>query len=78
MNYRKPKRYFEKSGVVDPNASYYVELENITNTNNQDIKTMVDLEGTSPYLHPGRAARPHSLRAFAASLKHTPHIFLSS
>ena len=43
MNYIKPKRYFEKSGVVDPAASYYVELENITNTDNQDIKTMVDL-----------------------------------
>ncbi|MDL1975235.1 MAG: AAA-like domain-containing protein, partial [Deltaproteobacteria bacterium] len=43
MNYNKPKRYFEKSGVVDPKASYYVSMENITNMDNQDIKTMVDL-----------------------------------
>ncbi|WDN88669.1 hypothetical protein BuS5_01637 [Desulfosarcina sp. BuS5] len=43
MNYKKPKRYFEKSGVVDPRASYYVPLENVTNMDNQDIKTMVDL-----------------------------------
>jgi len=43
MNYKKPKRYFEKSGVVDPGASYYVPLENVTNMDNQDIKTMVDL-----------------------------------
>jgi len=43
MNYNKPKRYFEKSGVVDPGASYYVPLENVTNMDNQDIKTMVDL-----------------------------------
>ena len=42
MNYKKPKRYFEKSGVVDPVASYHVPLENVTNVDNQDIKTMVD------------------------------------
>jgi len=43
MNYKKQKRYFEKSGVVDPGASYYISLENVTNMDNQDIKTMVDL-----------------------------------
>ncbi|MBC2695768.1 MAG: hypothetical protein HF982_10940 [Desulfobacteraceae bacterium] len=43
MHYRKPKRIFEKSGVVDPKASYYVSIENVTNMDNQDIKTMVDL-----------------------------------
>jgi len=43
MDYKKPKRYFEKSGVVDPGASYYVPLKNVTNMDNQDIKTMVDL-----------------------------------
>ncbi|NIM12624.1 MAG: hypothetical protein GTO45_10965 [Candidatus Aminicenantes bacterium] len=40
--YRKPKRTFEKAGVVDPEFSYYVPLENVVNTDNQDIKTMVD------------------------------------
>ncbi len=43
MNYKKPKRYFEKSGVVDPCASYHVHLKNVTNMDNQDIKTIVDL-----------------------------------
>ena len=43
MNYKKPKRYFEKSGVVDQKASYYVSMENVTNMDKQDIKTMVDL-----------------------------------
>ena len=43
MNYKKPKRYFEKSGVVDPKASYYVSMENVTNMDKQDIKTMVNL-----------------------------------
>lgn len=41
--YRKPTRLFEKSGVVNPKASYCVFLENVVNTDNQDIKTMVDL-----------------------------------
>ena len=42
MIYRKPKRMFEKSGPVDPETSYYVPLENVVNTDNQDIKTMID------------------------------------
>jgi hypothetical protein len=42
MIYRKPKRIFEKSGTVDPESSYYVTLENVVNTDNQDIKTMID------------------------------------
>jgi hypothetical protein len=42
MNYKKPKRFFEKSGRVDASASYYVQLENVTNMDKQDLKTMVD------------------------------------
>ena len=42
MDYRKPKRIFEDSGTVDSKISYHVELENVVNTKNQDIKTMVD------------------------------------
>jgi hypothetical protein len=40
--YRKPVRTFEKSGSVNPEASYYVSLENVVNTDNQDIKTIVE------------------------------------
>jgi len=40
--YHKPKRFFEKSGAVDPEASYYVPLDNVVNSDNQDIKTMID------------------------------------
>ena len=42
MKYTKPKRTFEDSGVVDPAESYQVQLENVVNSKNQDIKTMVD------------------------------------
>ena len=40
--YQKPRRTFENSGTVNPKLSYYVPLENVTNTKNQDMKTMVD------------------------------------
>jgi hypothetical protein len=42
MPYRKPVRIFENSGTVNPEGAYYVQLENVTNTQRQDIKTMVD------------------------------------
>ena len=40
--YQKPLRTFEKSGVVNPETSYYVTLDNVVNTDKQDFKTMVD------------------------------------
>ncbi|MGE5343812.1 MAG: AAA-like domain-containing protein [Candidatus Omnitrophota bacterium] len=60
--YRKPKRTFEKSGFVDPETSYYVVLENVVNTDNQDMSTMINLgryfsifaprqSGKTTYLH---------------------------
>jgi hypothetical protein len=42
ISYRKPVRVFEKSGSVNPEMSYYVQLENVVNSDKQDIKTMVD------------------------------------
>ncbi|MGE5342083.1 MAG: AAA-like domain-containing protein [Candidatus Omnitrophota bacterium] len=35
--------FFEDSGSVNPEASYFIQLEHVTNTKNQDIKTLVDL-----------------------------------
>ncbi|HLP45612.1 MAG TPA: AAA-like domain-containing protein, partial [Candidatus Kapabacteria bacterium] len=40
--YRKPVRIFENSGMVNPEESYYVPLDNVINTQGQDIKTMID------------------------------------
>lgn len=33
---------FEKFGTVYPETAYYVSLEGVTNTDKQDIKTMID------------------------------------
>ena len=40
--YQKPKRTFEKSGLVIPDQSFHVYLENVTNTDNEDIRKMID------------------------------------
>ncbi len=40
--YRTPVRRFEKSGTVNPEMSYYVQLENVVNSDKQDIQTMVN------------------------------------
>lgn len=42
MTYKKPERFFEGAGVVIPEEAYYVPLENVTNTNKQDIRAMID------------------------------------
>ncbi|MBU1599766.1 AAA-like domain-containing protein [bacterium] len=41
--FKKPNRFFENSGEVNPDISYFVPMTQVTNTKNQDMKTMVDL-----------------------------------
>ena len=38
MRDKKPKRFFEKSGLVDPDAPYYEQLENVTNMNGKEVR----------------------------------------
>ncbi|MCK5508312.1 MAG: ATP-binding protein [Desulfobacterales bacterium] len=80
MNYRKPKRIFEKSGVVDPKASYYVSMENVTNMDNQDIKTMVDMGRYFSIFAPRQSGKTTFLKCFSSKLEKDPtyvSIFLS-
>jgi len=28
--YKKPKRFFEDAGIVDPGSAYHVDLENVS------------------------------------------------
>jgi hypothetical protein len=41
--YKRPTKFFEEQGVVSPDHCYFVSLDNVGNTKNQDIKTMVDI-----------------------------------
>jgi len=72
MNYKKPKLYFEKSGIVDPSASYYVPLENVTNTDNQDIKTMVDLGRYFSIFAPRQSGKTTFFEGFCHKLEKDP------
>ena len=42
MKYQKPKRRFERTGFVNPEKSYYVQIEDVKNADNDDMKTMVE------------------------------------
>ena len=69
MSYKKPKRFFEKSGIVDPNASYYVQLENVTNMDNQDLKTMVDRGRYFSIFAPGQSGKTTFFKGFCRRLE---------
>ncbi len=70
--YIKPQRFFENSGTVDPNASYFVRLENVTNTNKQDIKTMVDRGRYFTIFAPRQSGKTTFLKETCRSLQIDP------
>jgi hypothetical protein len=69
MSYKKPKRFFEKSGIVDPRSSYYVQLENVTNMDNQDLKTMVDRGRYFSIFAPRQSGKTTFLEGFCLELE---------
>jgi len=68
MIYQKPKRTFEKSGTVNPESSYYVPLENVVNTDNQDMKTMVDKGRYFSIFAPRQSGKTTFLEEFCSQL----------
>jgi hypothetical protein len=70
--YRKPDRTFEKSGVVNPESSYYVPLENVVNKDNQDMKTMVDLGRYFSIFAPRQSGKTTFLEEFCSELHQDP------
>jgi predicted AAA+ superfamily ATPase len=72
MIYRKPKRTFEKSGSVNPESSYYVPLENVANSDKQDIKTMVDMGRYFSIFAPRQSGKTTFLKRFCGQLHADP------
>lgn len=72
MKYRKPKRTFEDSGSVNPEQSYYVLLENVTNTKKQDIKTMVDLWRYFSIFAPRQSGKTTVFKRICSELQKDP------
>jgi hypothetical protein len=70
--YRKPRRTFEKSGSVNPEASYYVQLENVVNPDKQDIKTMVDLGRYFSIFAPRQSGKTTFLEELCSQLHGDP------
>ncbi len=77
MAYRIPKRMFEDSGFVDPEASYYVYLDNVVSTKKQDIKTMVDQGRYFFIFAPPKAGRQPSGLAFGNNCIKIKRMWLS-
>ncbi len=69
MNYKPPKRRFEKSGFVDPETAYYVPLENVTNVDNDDMKTMVDQGRYFSIFAPRQSGKTTFFKTFSKSLE---------
>jgi hypothetical protein len=77
MNYQPPKRRFEKSGFVNPETAYYVPLENVTNTDNEDMKTMVDHGRYFSIFAPRQSGKTTFFRRFAKELEtNTEYVFI--
>jgi hypothetical protein len=72
FEYQKPRRTFENSGTVNPRLSYYVPLENVTNTKNQDMKTMVDLGRYFSIFAPRQSGKTTFLKRIRSQLHSDP------
>ncbi len=70
--YQRPKRVFENSGTVNPKTSYYVPLENVTNTKKQDMKTMVDLGRYFSIFAPRQSGKTTFLKRICSHLQDDP------
>jgi len=72
MEYKKPVRSFEDAGVVDPAESYYIKRENITNSKNQDMKTMVDKGRYFSIFAPRQSGKTTFFKEFCKELEKDP------
>ena len=72
MNYKKPKRMFEDAGTVDPKMSYHIELENVTNTKGQGIKTLVDRGRYFSIFAPRQSGKTTFFKDFSSKLEKDP------
>ena len=72
-NYQKPRRTFEKSGLVNPEQSFHVYLENVTNTDNEDIRTMVDKGRYFTIFAPRQSGKTTYFYDFCHSIEDDPY-----
>jgi hypothetical protein len=77
MNYQPPKRRFERAGYVNPETAYYVPIENITNEDNEDMKTMVDHGRYFSIFAPRQSGKTTFFKSFANEMEtNSNYIFI--
>jgi len=77
MNYQPQKRRFESTGYVDPETAYYVPLENVTNADKEDMKTMVDHGRYFSIFAPRQSGKTTFFKTFAKALEsNSNYIFI--
>jgi len=77
MKYQKPKRRFERTGFVNPEKSYYVQIEDVKNADNDDMKTMVDKSRYFSIFAPRQSGKTTFFKAFARDLEQdSKYIFI--
>jgi hypothetical protein len=77
MNYQPPKRRFESTGYVNPETAYYVPLENVTNADKEDMKTMVDHGRYFSMFAPRQSGKTTFFMTFSMELEKDPkYIFI--
>jgi len=70
--YQKPIKFFEEQGVGSPVHCYFVSLDNVVNTKNQDIKTMVDIGRFFTIFAPRQSGKTTIFNNFCKSLEIDP------
>lgn len=70
--YRKPRRFFEDAGVVDPQSAFHVELEDVCNNKGQDLRTMIDLGRYFSIFAPRQSGKTTFFRGFSRHLEQDP------
>lgn len=72
ISYQKPKRFFEKSGSVDSASSYYVPLENVVNSDNMDMRDMVERGRYFSIFAPRQSGKTTYLNHLCKELQENP------
>ncbi len=63
---------FEDAGLVDPRSAYYVELEGVVNTKNQDMKSIVDRGRFFSIFAPRQSGKTTFFKGFCRRLEKDP------
>jgi len=70
--YKKPVKFFEDAGVVDPGSAYHIDLDHVVNTKGQDIKTIVDMGRYFSIFAPRQSGKTTFFRDFCSRLEKKP------